>query len=252
MVKRGPKIDADYVLKKRLTKEVFGNFPNGISVRGAIAEASNRNILSSRNKILELIRELHKEGILDFRMAKTGRGPPRKVYSLSLLSKMHPSSSNLEADFTVRKKVLSLGIEQLVEEMQRNPAIYWTLRVLEAAEKAGVISELKDDKDKVDFFKKLEENIGKRGAGASIALLRLTDVSFTLIHSIITYAFLEETAYQHGLLQGEEYDLIKSVEAACEDDSDVWTDLVKKGIRNYFVEKKKVIQSKISFAPKKL
>jgi len=62
---------------------------------------------------------------------------------------------------------------------------------------------------------------------------------------------LEETAYQHGLLKGEEYDLIKSVEATCEDISDAWTDLVKKGSETT-LSKKKMVQTKNSFAPKKL
>lgn len=236
MVKRGPKVDADNILKKRLTQEVFSKFSKGLSVRNIIVEARKRNILSSPNKILKLTRELHKEGILDFQMVKVGRGPPRKVYNLSLLSRMHPASADLEATFTVRKKVLSLGIEQLVEELQRSPAGYWTMRVLEAAKTAGVISELKDNRDKVDFFKKLEENIGKRGAGASIALLRLSDVSFALVQSILTYALLEETAFQHGLVKGREYNLKKNVESACDDISNTWAKLVKEGIRNFLFD----------------
>lgn len=110
------------------------------------------------------------------------------------------------------------------------------MRVLEAAKTAGVISELKDNRDKVDFFKKLEENIGKRGAGASIALLRLSDVSFALVQSILTYALLEETAFQHGLVKGREYNLKKNVESACDDISNTWAKLVKEGIRNFLFD----------------
>jgi len=233
LVKRGPKVDPDNILKRRLIQEVFKNFPTGFSVRDTIAEAKGRGILSSPNKVLKLIRELHKEGALDVRMAKVGKGPPRKVYSLSLLAKMHQTPTDLEATFNMRKKVLSLGIRPLVEELQRSPANYWTMRVLEAAEKAGVIKELKDNRDKMDFFKKLERNIGKRGAGASIGLLRLTDVSFALILSVITYAFLEETALQHGLVQKGRYDPIRGVETACDDISEIWADLVKKGVKNF-------------------
>lgn len=233
MVKRGPKVDPDSILKRRLIQEVFKNFSMGLSVRDTIAEAKKRGILSSPNKVLKLIRELYREGALDVRTVKAGKGPARKVYSLSLLAKMHQIPTDLEATFNMRKRVLSLGIGPLVEELQHSPAKYWTMRVLEAAEKAGVIKELKDNRDKVDFFKKLERNIGKRGAGASIALLRLTDISFALILSIITYAFLEETALQHGLVQKRRYDVIRGVETACDDISDSWADLVKRGITNF-------------------
>lgn len=233
MVKRGPKVDPDGILKRRLIQEVFNNFPMGLSVRDTIVEAKKKGILSSPNKILKLIRELYSEGALDFRFIKAGKGPLRKVFSLSLLAKMHQTPMNLEETLNMRRRALSLGIAPLVEELQRSPAMYWTMSVLGAAEKAGVIKELKDDRDKVDFFKKLETNIGKRGAGASVGLLRLTDISFALVSSIITYVFLEETAFQHGLVKEREHSLIESVESTCDDVSDTWANLVKKGIMDF-------------------
>jgi len=233
MVKRGPKVDPDSVLKRRLMQEVFSNFTMGLSVRDTITEAKTRGILSSPNKIIRLTKELYNEGALDYKFAKVGKGPPRKILSPSLIAKMHQTPKNLKETLDMRKRVLSLGIGPLVEELQRSPAGYWTMRVLEAAETAGVIKELKDNRDKIDFFKKLEGNIGKRGADASIGLLRLTDVSFALIQSIITYSFLEETALQHGLVQKRRYDLAGSVEAACDDLSDTWASLVRRGIKNF-------------------
>lgn len=233
MVKRGPKVDPDGVLKRRLIHEVFENFPMGLGVRNAIAEAKKRHILSSPNKVLKLLGELYQEGALDSKIVKGGKGPPRKIYTLSLLTKMQRTPADLKATLDMRKRVLSLGIESLVEEMQRSPAMFWTMRVLEAAKTAGVIDELKDNRDKVEFFKKLEGNIGKRGAGGSIGLLRLTDVSFTLILSIITYVFLEETAVQHGLVQERKYGLIRSIETACDDMKDAWAELVKTGIKDF-------------------
>lgn len=233
MVKRGPKVDPDNRLKRRLVEEIFEKFPSGLSVRDTVKEAGKRRILSSPNKVLKLLRELYAEGVLDFRMTKVGRGPPRKIYTLSLSARVQTVPSEIKIDFDRRRKVLSLGIEELIEELRRSPARYWTMRVLEAAEAAGVIEQLKDDRDKMDFFRKLENNIGKRGAGASMSLLRLTDVSFALIQSILTYAFLQETTIQHGLVDGERFDLVKGIELACEKTSDDWTRLIKKGIKTF-------------------
>ena len=226
-------MNQDETIKRRLVKEVFESFPAGLSVRDTIKETRKRRILSSPNKILKLLRELYREGILDFRMMKTGRGPMRKVYSLSLPARMHRPPSEIKVDLDMRRKVLSLGIEPLIEELRRSPVEYWTMRVLEAAKLAGVVEQLKDNRDKVNFFKKLEGNVGRRGAGASVGLLRLTDVSFTLIGSIITYAFLEETAIQHGLVDGKRWDLFGGIESACDRVGEEWARLIKKGIKNF-------------------
>ena len=232
MVKPGPK-DWDSAAKRRMVKEVFENFPNGLSVRHTIGEVRKRGILSSPNKILKLLRELYREGTLDCRMVKSGKGPMRKLYYLSFLAKTIPDSSNIGKILDMRTKALSLGIEPLIKELQRSPALYWTDLVLEAVNRAGVIEQLKDDRDKVNFVKKLEGNIGKRGAGASVGLLRLTDASFTLIQSILAYAFLEETVIQHGLVDEKRYDLMKGVEMACEDVGELWKRLIKERIKNF-------------------
>jgi hypothetical protein len=238
MVKRGPMVDSDKVLKRRFVEEIFKNFPDGLSVRGAIKETRKRGILSSPNTILKILRELHADGILDYRMVKTGRGPMRKVYYLSFLASTIPDPSKTKRILDMRRKALSLGIEPLVEELRRSPAKYWTMQILETAKEAGVIEQLKDNADKMNFFKKLEENIGKRGANASVSLLRLTDVSFALIQSILTYAFLEETVVQHGLVDRKRWDLVKGVESACDKVGKYWARLIKEGIENSFFSTK--------------
>lgn len=238
MVKRGPWVDADVNLKRKIAEEVFKNFPDGLSVRDTIKETRKKGILSSPNKILKLIRELHEDGALDLRMMKGGKGPMRKIYGLSLSARMAPDLSDVKVKLDMRRKVLSLGIESLVKDLQRSPAGYWTMRVLEAANEAGVIDQLKDAEDKMDFFRKLENNIGKRGAGTSIALLRLTDVSFALIQSILTYAILEETAVHHGLVDEKRSDIVKGVKFACDKLGEEWKRLVKEGINNSFFSAK--------------
>jgi len=234
MVKRGPKVDRDSTLKRRLVKEVFENFPNGLSVRDTIDKVRKRGILSSPNKILELLRELHREGILDHRMVKGGKGPSRKLYFLSSMAKTIPDATKIKETLNLRRNVLSLGIAPLVEELQRSTVRYWADLVLEAANKAGVIEQLKDNRDKVNFSKRLIANIGKRGADVSVGLLRLTDVSFALIQSILTYAFLEETVLQHRLVDEKRYNLVKGIEMACEETGEQWKNMVKEKITNSF------------------
>jgi hypothetical protein len=184
---------------KRIADLVASN-PRGLCLSEVIEKAKQNHVLANPNLVHKYLEEAVKAGILTKTKVKGGRGLPKTVYKclypamhieqIARLLKQAPDTALTEAAFR------SMFLDKELEQLQKKPVEFWFSLLRNAAEKAGLLENIKNPNEREEFFSRMIDATSPHYIAAAMSLIHCTELSFILVKSILGSILL--TAFATG------------------------------------------------------
>lgn len=170
--------------------DLVAEHPEGLSFSDALKLARSRGILSKPNAVMKYLKRGVKTGLLRVEKMEGGPGLPKTVYRV-----LQPSNEKRVFDelklARIREKVFKpIRLDSELESLQKDPAGFWILFLLDAAKRAGYTEDLKTSGEKADFFTRLVDKTMPLYVAFGQALVYSADLNHSLVKSVLGSSLL--------------------------------------------------------------